>query len=170
MKHNIFLALQILLWKMFLGRLQLAYWNVAEEHGTYQKNKLTINIFPCFQMSYTTKFYGILISIHLRSRASCWWCYINLIQTTWSAQERKTSPGTHDLIQAPKTDFRCHGHDLRSTKNSQTLFKTEFSNMTIDKFSKLSHSNPEIKLDLSSFYTRSTPGILGPKVWPSKSN
>ena len=37
-----------------------------------------------------------------------------------SAQEIKTSHGTH--IQAPKTNFRCHGHDLRSTKNSQTLF------------------------------------------------
>ena len=66
-----------------------------------------------------------------------------------SAQEIKTSHGTH--IQAPKTDFRCHGHDLRSTKNSQTLFRTEFFNMTIDKFSKLSYSNPEIKLDLSFF-------------------
>ena len=36
--------------------------------------------------------------------------------------------------------------------------------MTIDRFSKLSHSNPEIKLDLSFFYKRSTPGILGSKV------
>ena len=60
--------------------------------------------------------------------------------------------------------FRCHGHDLRSTKNSQTLFRTKFFNMTIDKFSKLSHLNPEIKLDLSPFYKRSTPGILGSKV------
>ena len=41
-------------------------------------------------------------------------------------------------------EFRCHGHDLRSTKNSQTLFGTKFFNMTIDKFGKLSHFNPEI--------------------------
>jgi hypothetical protein len=66
-----------------------------------------------------------------------------------STQEIKTSPGTH--IQAPKTDFRCHGHDLRSTKHSQTLFRTKFFNMTFDKFSKLSHSNPEIRLDLPFF-------------------
>ena len=42
-------------------------------------------------------------------------------------------------------DFRCHGHDLRSTKNSQTLFRTKFSNITVDKLSKRSHLNPEIK-------------------------
>ena len=81
---------------------------------------------------------------------------------TWSAQEIKTSHGTH--IQDLKTDFFFHGHDLRSAKSSQTLFRTKFFNMTIDKFSKLSHLNPKIKFDLLFFYKRSTPGILGSKV------
>ena len=63
-------------------------------------------------------------------------------------------------------DLFFHGHDLRSTKSSQTLFRTKFFNMTIDKFSKLSHliMNPKIKFDLLFFYKRSTPGILGSKV------
>ena len=82
-------------------------------------------------MSYTTKFRGILIFVHLKSSSSC------------SAPEIKTSHGTH--IQDLKMDFRCHGHDLRSTNNSQTLFRTKFSNITIDKLSKRSHLNPEIK-------------------------
>jgi hypothetical protein len=65
----------------------------------------------------------------------------------------KTSYGTH--IQAAKTELRCHGHDLRSTKNSQTLFslfRTKFFNMTFDKFSKPSHSNPEIKFGPIIFF------------------
>jgi hypothetical protein len=73
-------------------------------------------------------------------------------------------------IQAHETEFRCHGHDMRSTKNSQTLFRTKFSNMTIDKFSKLSHSNPEIKFGPTFFLKRSTPGILGSNVCLPKSN
>ena len=49
-------------------------------------------------------------------------------------------PGTY--IQAPKTDFRCHVHENPEiTKNSLKL-----------------------SLDLSFFYKRSTPGILGSKV------
>jgi hypothetical protein len=179
-------------------------------------------------MSYTTKFHGILIFVHLKPRSSCWLCYtaisikvvheqsgkvecererllgianklmiwifkaipsslsrsyltfplclymdnlnwnscISLTQNAWSAQEIKTSHGSH--IQDLKTDFRCHGHDLRSTKNSRTLFRTncEFFYKTIDKFSNLSHSNPEIKFGPTIFFLkRSNPGILGSKVY-----
>ena len=130
---------------------QATYWNVAEENGTYQKVKWLLIYLLAFKYRiHKTKFH-ILIFVHLWSRWSCWLFFISIsLKTTWSAQEIKTSPGTH--IQAPKTDFRCHGHDLRSTKNSQTLFRTEFSNMTIDKFCKLIAIRIlKLSLDLSFF-------------------
>ena len=77
--------------KVFSGRLQMAYWNVAEENGT-SKSKVTINIFNCFKMSYTTKFHGILIFVHLKSRSSCWFSYINFTQNDVERSRTKNQP------------------------------------------------------------------------------
>jgi hypothetical protein len=114
-------------------------------------SKVSINIFICFQMSYTTKLHGILIFVHLWSRSSwCWLCYIILTQNDLERSRNKDQ--SWHSIQGLKTDFRCHGHDLRSIKNSQTLFRTEFfydNNWQIH-----GHLNPEIKFGPIIFFIK----------------
>jgi hypothetical protein len=86
-QHYIFLALHILLWKVFfIGRLQLAYLK------RWKEKWLLVCLLTCFQMSNTTKFHGIFIFIHWRSRSSCWLCYNNLTQNVVECSRNKDQP------------------------------------------------------------------------------